>query len=492
MKNFIESETCINDNLNEYKGIFYNENEEDEQKYYEGGAHFKYYELYDILEELVLKQENDYNTIPNDYNQSPKNAILNFNFISKGKSRNIKEIINNKKEERKENETEIKKNKDNCTIVNNSQNKLKKLFGISSYTIFDKKLKIKMYPKKKLKKNSPIKAISSSNNKKINKRKEMLILGKNIQNISYPKGRNIIESKNQLNALKKLSSSSQNLRKIFFPLNRFNIVLSRNQQNKSPFNVNSNKYIKNIIPYKTSISKVNTVISNKSRNMNIINEYNNFNLYNNNNEKISRTFHNISNSKNQNEMSYCQNKKKPHSLNKIKSDDNKTNYIDLVSKNNEKFISNLVSKTNQKIFNHKTRHIHLINNLFHNDKNMINNTNSLEISIKSNISSTHNLNIQIPSRNKKKKTTNVNKTSNNPNNFIINYNINNHLKTQKNYYVQKKNNVNNGLINNRIKTNEKISDSISKVKTKNSSINSTGSKTNSIIVKGNNNKITWK
>ena len=152
MKNFIESETCINDNLNEYKGIFYNENEEDEQKYYEGDAHFKYYELYDILEELVLKQENDYNTIPNEYNQSPKNEILNFNFISKGKSRNIKEIINNKKEERKENETEIKKNKDNCTIVNNSQNKLKKLFGISSYTIFDKKLKNKINPKKKLKK----------------------------------------------------------------------------------------------------------------------------------------------------------------------------------------------------------------------------------------------------------------------------------------------------------------------------------------------------
>ena len=68
MENFTESGTCINDNLNEYKGIFYNENNEEEQKFYEGGAHFKYYELYDILEELVLKQENDYNTIPNEYN----------------------------------------------------------------------------------------------------------------------------------------------------------------------------------------------------------------------------------------------------------------------------------------------------------------------------------------------------------------------------------------------------------------------------------------
>ena len=107
MKNFTESETYINDNLNEYKGIFYNENNEEEQKFYEGGAHFKYYELFDILEELVLRQENDNKTIQNEYN-NPKNTILNFNFISKGKSRNIKENINDKKEERKENCTEIK------------------------------------------------------------------------------------------------------------------------------------------------------------------------------------------------------------------------------------------------------------------------------------------------------------------------------------------------------------------------------------------------
>ena len=39
-------------------------------------------------------------------------------------------------------------------------------------------------------------------------------------------------------------------------------------------------------------------------------------------------------------------------------------------------------------------------------------------------------------------------------------------------------------MNNKIKTNEMISDSISKVKTKSSSVNSTGSKTNSIIGKG--------
>jgi hypothetical protein len=40
--------------MNEYKGIYYNDNTE--QKYYEGGAHFKYNDLYKILEELVKKE----------------------------------------------------------------------------------------------------------------------------------------------------------------------------------------------------------------------------------------------------------------------------------------------------------------------------------------------------------------------------------------------------------------------------------------------------
>ena len=183
MKNFTESETYINDNLNEYKGIFYNENNEEEQKFYEGGAHFKYYELFDILEELVLRQENDNKTIQNEYN-NPKNTILNFNFISKGKYRNIKEITNNKKEERKENESELNKNKDNCTMVSYNQNKLKKIFGIPSHTILDKKLKILLkinLPNKKFKKkkNSPIKykdnirpVSSKINNMKNNKKRK--------------------------------------------------------------------------------------------------------------------------------------------------------------------------------------------------------------------------------------------------------------------------------------------------------------------------------
>lgn len=39
--------------MDEYKGIYYNDDKE--QQYYEGGAHFKYKELYKILEELSKK-----------------------------------------------------------------------------------------------------------------------------------------------------------------------------------------------------------------------------------------------------------------------------------------------------------------------------------------------------------------------------------------------------------------------------------------------------
>jgi hypothetical protein len=38
--------------LGEFKGIYYNDNHE--QKYYEGGAHFKYKNLCGILEKIVM------------------------------------------------------------------------------------------------------------------------------------------------------------------------------------------------------------------------------------------------------------------------------------------------------------------------------------------------------------------------------------------------------------------------------------------------------
>ena len=48
--------------MDEYKGIYYNDNAQ--QQFYEGGAHFKYKELYKILEEME-KKNNSSKKIPN-------------------------------------------------------------------------------------------------------------------------------------------------------------------------------------------------------------------------------------------------------------------------------------------------------------------------------------------------------------------------------------------------------------------------------------------
>ena len=41
----------------DYKGIYYKDNKEDKQIFYEGGAHFKYNKLYKILAKLALNQK---------------------------------------------------------------------------------------------------------------------------------------------------------------------------------------------------------------------------------------------------------------------------------------------------------------------------------------------------------------------------------------------------------------------------------------------------
>lgn len=56
--------------MNEYKGLYYNNNEK-EQHYYEGGAHFKYEDLYVILEHIANYREKVQK------NESKKNFLIN-------------------------------------------------------------------------------------------------------------------------------------------------------------------------------------------------------------------------------------------------------------------------------------------------------------------------------------------------------------------------------------------------------------------------------
>ena len=76
--------------LNEYKGIFYKDNKE--HKFYEGGAHFKYKELYKKL--LILKKENEKEIYPL---ISDNHIIKNLKNRSDENSQSIKNNIRIKK-----------------------------------------------------------------------------------------------------------------------------------------------------------------------------------------------------------------------------------------------------------------------------------------------------------------------------------------------------------------------------------------------------------
>jgi hypothetical protein len=87
--------------MNEYKGIYYKDN--DDQHFYEGGAHFKYIELYKRLEKLYKLQNNLKKKLTNslkininlseNYNNNNKNRIFNYNNLQRN-------LILNKKEKK--------------------------------------------------------------------------------------------------------------------------------------------------------------------------------------------------------------------------------------------------------------------------------------------------------------------------------------------------------------------------------------------------------
>jgi hypothetical protein len=77
-ENKIENETCDEEeNLENYKGIYFNDDKE--EQYYEGGAHFKYTELCKRLENIILSlpPERRAKYVYNDSgNNSKSNTIL--------------------------------------------------------------------------------------------------------------------------------------------------------------------------------------------------------------------------------------------------------------------------------------------------------------------------------------------------------------------------------------------------------------------------------
>ena len=101
--------------MEEYKGIYYGD--ETEQKFYEGGAHFKYNKLYQILEKLAKER-----------NAKEKKQELLYvkknNKLNKNSNKKTRNVINN-----------IDINKFNFNTINNNYNNIN--YNIkNNYNIF--------------------------------------------------------------------------------------------------------------------------------------------------------------------------------------------------------------------------------------------------------------------------------------------------------------------------------------------------------------------
>ena len=106
----------MEDNI-EYKGIFYNDNQE--KQYYEGGAHFRYIDLYNILDQIQRKEKKKQKKILLD---STNNILDSNHFNKKLKIIMLHKVNSNRLIERKNNQVKISRNKKPLTDnnINNS------------------------------------------------------------------------------------------------------------------------------------------------------------------------------------------------------------------------------------------------------------------------------------------------------------------------------------------------------------------------------------
>ena len=110
--------------MDNYKGLYYKESKE--QRYYEGGAHFSYEELYEVL--LYLKEEQDKKNMSIEQknifvqNQNNKNSIL-----MSGINSNIcvYDLLQNNNNNNKNKNKQRTRNVGNSAFYNNPNTKIK-------------------------------------------------------------------------------------------------------------------------------------------------------------------------------------------------------------------------------------------------------------------------------------------------------------------------------------------------------------------------------
>ena len=192
----------------EYKGLFYL-NENAPHKYYEGGAHFKYIELFNALE--ILSRKNSYSKNKKEIkkgslSQGKINKYLNNNNISKNKSKNksTKNLLISENKTPINNLNKYSKKK----IINNENKSLSKSKNMNYSHNYTNALKlgISQLLNLKIKNNNNLYNISDLENNSrlsnISKLKEKKIIYNNINIKHQPKSRNS-KDKRLINKTKK-------------------------------------------------------------------------------------------------------------------------------------------------------------------------------------------------------------------------------------------------------------------------------------------------
>ena len=133
-------------NRNDYKGIFYEDNSE--RKYYEGGAHFSYEALYQILKNIKKQQSLNENKILN----KEKEIIKQVPIVSRQKNYSMKNIFSCDDQMKK---NKIKKKNSGNNINNNINNNVNKDLNLKKINFIRNNVsKEKSLSKKKNKNNN--------------------------------------------------------------------------------------------------------------------------------------------------------------------------------------------------------------------------------------------------------------------------------------------------------------------------------------------------
>ena len=315
--------------MDNYKGIYYNESKE--QKYFEGGAHFRYKDLFKTLMDLggIMPEDNYNNTSKNNEINKNNDKILSLsNLLQKNQEKKINQKTRNINQFNYVNNPNTR-----ITFNKNSINKTKYLVKKNSFINHSRNVDNNHFFDETNKNYTNVNTFSFNNNKKSflkNNMTQNLILEKGINLENEEKNNNLSGNKKYIH-LKNLKNEHNRNRSDAYIKNIKNIsqdIKEIKKYNKN--NVNQNIRIKN---NKILIPKYNLNKNNCNNNSKFSNINNIFNKCINLLLNVKKSSYNVSYGKNKNY--YLKDKINTGFI-------NKNNYNKYISQSRNKIKQNII------------------------------------------------------------------------------------------------------------------------------------------------------